>query len=263
MSIPALEGETINGEIKRLQDKIELHQKGLQRNLEMKRKVKELFPKDVDYNFDAYRDIKPGRKGLLNEETIAALAKIRPFAEMTDEEAMYFQASRAGILARAMSGSKKDEHPATDNTPVGLGSRVAFATYVFDPESLFDDKKVDALQGSGVDPQKPRVIKVVEPLIGELDPKLVETTIRKYRYELQSCFEKALKRDKFTRGAMEWRWRIDSTGRLDDLHLVKTSIEDNEMSRCVRQKMARWRFPRPKRGSIEVTYPFEFNPSRG
>jgi len=27
--------------------------------------------------------------------------------------------------------------------------------------------------------------------------------------------------------------------------------------------MSAWRFPKPRRGSIEITYPFEFNPTRG
>jgi hypothetical protein len=269
MTIPALEGETIDGKISRLQDKIELHQKGLRRNLELKRKVSKIFPKDVDYNFDAYRDMKPGKKGLVNEETAAALAKIRPFSELTDEEAMYFQAQRAAQISRSLSQSltRSDDSVANEHlapeTPVGLGAKVSFATYVFDAGKIFDDGKADGLQGSSIEPQKPRVIRIVEPMIGELDPRLVETTIKKYRHELQTCFEKALRRDKLTRGSMEWRWRIDSTGKLDELELVKSSIEDVEMARCVRQKMNAWRFPKPRRGSVEVTYPFEFNPSRG
>jgi len=62
---------------------------------------------------------------------------------------------------------------------------------------------------------------------------------------------------------MEWRWRIDSTGRLDALELVKSNINDPNMARCVRQKMSAWKFPKPRRGSVEITYPFEFSPSRG
>lgn len=270
MAIPATEGITISGEVQRLQDKIEIYQKGLRRNLEMKRKVGGLFPKDTDYNFDAYRDIKPGQKGMLNEKALAALAKIRPFAEMTDEEAMYFSAMTTGQLARAYSKSLKegttgprDEKARKVSLPVGLSSKITWATYAFSPESILDDSKADALQGSSIDPAPTKVQRVVEPLIGEIDPTLVESTIQKYRYELQACFEGALKRDKFTRGAMEWRWRIDSTGRMDTLELLKSNINDPNMTRCVRQKMSSWKFPKPRRGSVEITYPFEFSPSRG
>ena len=146
---------------------------------------------------------------------------------------------------------------------MGLSSKLAFATYVFSPDKIFDDSKADALQGSSIDPKAAKIQRVVEPLIGEIDPTLVESTIQKYRYELQACFEGALKRDRFTRGAMEWRWRIDSRGLLSELELVKSNINDPVMSRCVRQKMSAWRFPKPRRGSIEITYPFEFNPTRG
>lgn len=272
VAIPALQGVTISGEIQRLQDKIEIHQRGLRKNLEMKKKVSGLFPKDTPYDFNAYRDIAPGKKGMLNEAAIAALAKIRPFAEMTDEEAMYFSAMTAGQLARAYgkalgreTDSKTDMAGRSGGTtlPVGLSPKIVWATYTFEPDQIFDDSKADALQGSSPDPRAARVEKVVEPLIGEIDPSLVESTIQKYRYELQACFEGALKRDKFTRGAMEWRWRIDSTGRMDELELVKSNINDPGMTRCVRQKMNAWKFPKPRRGSVEVTYPFEFNPSRG
>jgi len=270
MAIPATEGITISGEIQRLQDKVEIYQKGLRRNLDMKRKVGGLFPKDTDYNFDAYRDIKPGKKGMLNEKALAALAKIRPFAEMTDEEAMYFLAMTTGQLARAYGKSLKaattgprDSKASHVSLPVGLSAKIAWATYAFDPDAIFDDGKMDALQGSSIDPKAVKIEKVVEPLIGEIDPSLVESAIQKYRYELQACFEGALKRDKFTRGAMEWRWRIDSTGRLDALELVKSNINDPNMARCVRQKMNAWKFPKPRRGSVEITYPFEFSPSRG
>ncbi len=274
VAIPATEGTTISGEIQRIQDKIEIFQKGLLRNQEMKRKVGGLFPKDASYDFNLYRDIKPGQKGMFNEQALAALAKIRPFDEMTDEEAMYFQAKTAGQMARAYrkseSKSGHEQSKSDPNTkskgvslPVGLSSKLAFATYVFSPDKIFDDSKADALQGSSIDPKAAKIHRVVEPLIGEIDPTLVESTIQKYRYELQACFEGALKRDRFTRGAMEWRWRIDSRGRLSELELVKSNINDPVMSRCVRQKMSAWRFPKPRRGSIEITYPFEFNPTRG
>ncbi len=274
VAIPAMEGTTVSGEILRIQDKIEIFQKGLRRNQEMKRKVGGLFPKDAVYDFNLYRDIKPGQKGMFSEQTLAALAKIRPFDEMTDEEAMYFQAKTTGQMARAFAKSGKDSgngHSRPNaNTkskdvslPVGLSSKLSFATYVFDPDKIFDDTKADALQGSSIDPKAAKIQRVVEPLIGEIDPTLVESTIQKYRYELQACFEGALKRDRFTRGAMEWRWRIDSRGLMSELELVKSNINDPVMSRCVRKKMSAWRFPKPRRGSIEITYPFEFNPTRG
>jgi hypothetical protein len=35
------------------------------------------------------------------------------------------------------------------------------------------------------------------------------------------------------------------------------------MEGCIRRKIATWRFPRPRRGAVEVSYPFEFAPSKG
>ena len=272
LAIPAMEGTTISGEIQRIQDKIEIFQKGLLRNQEMKRKVGGLFPKDAIYDFNLYRDLKPGKKGMFNEQALAALGKIRPFDDMTDEEAMYFQAKTAGQMSRAYAKAQSGKglsKPGANaksksvSLPVGLSSKLSFATYVFAPDKIFDDSKADALQGSSIDPKAAKIQRVVEPLIGEIDPTLVEATIQKYRYELQACFEGTLKRDRFTRGVMEWRWQIDSRGLMSELELVKSNINDPVMSRCVRQKMSAWRFPKPRRGSIEITYPIEFNPTRG
>ena len=104
--------------------------------------------------------------------------------------------------------------------------------------------------------------KVKEPLVGELDPKLIEKIVNKNRFELQLCFELALRRNREVSGTMKWQWRLDSRGKISNLTLVSSSITDPVMKNCVRKKIAGWKFPRPRRGSVEITYPFYFKPAR-
>ena len=80
---------------------------------------------------------------------------------------------------------------------------------------------------------------------------------------LQLCFELALRRNQNLKGSMEWQWRLDSRGKISEIELLDSTIQDRRMIRCVRKKIANWKFPRPKRGSVEIKYPFYFAPAKG
>ena len=101
------------------------------------------------------------------------------------------------------------------------------------------------------------------PLHLTFDPNVVESFIRENKYQLQLCYELALRRNEVASGTMEWRWRIDSRGFISDVALLSSGIKDQRMATCIRQKISTWRFPRPRRGSVEVSYPFEFSPAKG
>jgi hypothetical protein len=61
---------------------------------------------------------------------------------------------------------------------------------------------------------------------------------------------------------MEWKWILTTQGEIVDLNLVSSTIRSPQMAKCVKQKILGWRFPKPKKGSIEITYPFFFTPKK-
>jgi hypothetical protein len=101
-----------------------------------------------------------------------------------------------------------------------------------------------------------------EPLLGEVDKKLIEAVVEKNHLQLQVCFERALKRDRSIQGKMEWQWVLTTRGEIVDLNLVSSTIRSPQMTNCVKEKILSWRFPKPKKGSIEITYPFFFTPKK-
>jgi hypothetical protein len=123
------------------------------------------------------------------------------------------------------------------------------------------NQKLGLIQASIFDPDKPKIVR--EPLIGTLDPKKIQETVDKYRFELQLCYELALRRNQQLAGSMEWQWHLDSTGEIYDIELLQTTIQDQQMIQCVKQKIASWSWPKPQKGSIQVSFPFYFKPAKG
>jgi len=274
ISLPAVSGESIDDSVRRVIDKIEIHNQSLVDQIALRREITVAFPKDEPYDFNEYRSLGKPRQ-LVSDETREALAKIRPFAELTDEEAMYAAGERLArksevtrhrreITANAAQGSAGEEGPPAGSIEIAAG--IEYASFLSGIDYLLADEKFFQLEASeygGKATKSREAPKIREPLIGEIEPALIERTIAKYRFELQLCFELALRRNNLTRGVMEWRWRIDSRGMISDINLVSSTITDQNMASCIREKMSKWRFPRPRRGSVEISYPFEFNPRRG
>jgi hypothetical protein len=44
--------------------------------------------------------------------------------------------------------------------------------------------------------------------------------------------------------------------------IADDSMGDSEVSSCIKQLVARWRFPAPAGGSVEVEFPFVFTASQ-
>jgi hypothetical protein len=144
--------------------------------------------------------------------------------------------------------------------PLYIPSGITYASFITRLSDKNERSKIGYIEASEYDPTKKEKIK--EPLIGEIDPKLIEKTILAKRFELELCYDATLRSARKVAGKMEWRWRINERGNTGDLELVETTIKNQSLVRCIREKIARWNFPRPRRGSVEVTYPFYFKPSK-
>ena len=260
LAIPSVEGETVDGSLLRIIDKVALQHDAAKLNLQLRKEVSDIFKADPEYDFNQYKGKIVVTSGLDKIKQISLM-------EMTDEQEMYVKGERLGLQAAALQRRTSKVHEkfsvvSAKSGPIEIPAGVEFASFLSGVDYILADEKLDQIQASEFGTQR-RIEVIKEPLIGEIEPSLVEKTIEKYRFELQLCFELALRRNQLTRGVMEWKWRIDSRGQISDISLVSTTIVDQRMTECVRDKMGKWRFPRPRRGSIEVSYPFEFNPSRG
>lgn len=266
LSVPSVLGESVSGRMLRTLDKIGIMQQAMALNLEAKRAIAPEFRADDPYDYDNYRDAPTGKKGI--SKVPDAIKAIRVWKQSTDEEAMYLEAKDFAAKARLLQTRQLPRGDAgsilepRNADPLGLPDGSKYASFLSNIDFFLADEKLLQLQASewGA-PKKPAKSK--EALVGEIDPSLIERYIKQNRYQLQLCYELALRRNEAASGTMEWRWRIDSRGVISDVALVASAIKDQSMIQCIQRKISAWRFPRPRRGSVEVSYPFEFSPSKG
>ena len=260
--IPAVIGESMTGGMLRIIDKITIMQDGMSLALEKRRAISQVFAKDQEYGFEEYRNV--------GKDTHSAefLAKIKPWEKLSDEQMMYDEAEslakKAVSKQRNLIAFKDPKLALTPESefPIGLSEGVRSYTFIADFFDQDDDTKMAGIIGSQYGKSLKKEI-VKEPLVGVIEPHLVERFIKQNRYQLQLCYEVALRRNEETNGVMEWRWRIDSRGVISDVALVKSNIQDRLFTKCLQEKISRWQFPRPRRGAVEISYPFEFTPNKG
>jgi TonB family protein len=127
---------------------------------------------------------------------------------------------------------------------------------------------VGAIAGSntGAGATEKRVTGVVRseaPAVdGELDPALVSKEVRARIGAVKACYERALKRNPNLSGKVKVRWTITAAGTVSGVDISDDTMGDSEVASCIKQLVARWRFPAPAGGSVEVEFPFVFTASQ-
>lgn len=97
----------------------------------------------------------------------------------------------------------------------------------------------------------------VEGTVGEMDSSKVEQLFREHQPELRRCYDDEAKTLHYLGGRMELKIRVLPSGEPRAISVVDSSIGSLEVERCVTALIAKWRFPAPKGGEGEVTYPFD------
>ncbi len=255
VAVPFIIGESFTGSLLRLEDKLKIWHENAQLTLSQRRITTQEFKSDALYDFTEYRE-KQGK---------TSVKLFKP--ELGDEDTMYKEVEQLAQFAEAHQKRivqfREPVVPITieNSSPIAIAVDSNFLSLLRQTDfSKFNDK-IGNIQASIFDPDKPKIVR--EPLIGTLDPKLIEQTISRYRFELQLCYELALRRNQQATGAMEWQWHLDTQGQVFDIDLVRSSISDSKMIDCVRGKIANWKWPKPQKGSIQISYPFQFRPAKG
>lgn len=265
LNIPSVIGESLYGKMLRTLDKIQILQKAASLNLKAKQKVTPEYNHDEPYDYENYRD---GKDSLRTKKADVpdAIKQIKVWTPSDSEEIMYQEAhnwAKKAELQQKLNGLESStpidhEH----SVPLGLPQGSQETSFISDIDLLLIDEKIANIHGAewGADLTPKKVVtKSTQPK----DTNIIESYIKSNRYQLQLCYELALRRDPVARGTMEWYWKIDSRGNVSNVNLIDSNINDQTMIQCISRKIFSWRFPRPARGDLEITYPFEFLPSKG
>ncbi|MCX6127835.1 MAG: AgmX/PglI C-terminal domain-containing protein [Proteobacteria bacterium] len=254
IALPTVIGESFAGGLLRLEDKLKIWHENASASLKLRRTTSREFGADNFYDFNEYRDPKKQTKNVRASHEKSATP---------DENYMYEEVEHLANFAEynqhRITQFREPIVPITlaNSSPIGIE-----LVRLFQKDGFQDfNHKLTSIQASIFDPDKPKVIR--EPLIGSLDPQLIEQTVTRYRFELQLCYELALRRNQLASGSMEWQWHLDTQGKVSEIELIKSSIADTKMIECIRTKITNWKWPRPQKGSIQISYPFHFKPAKG
>lgn len=263
ISIPTVRGESLDGKALRIFDKISVLRKSADGLAERRVQVAEQFNSDIGYKYEPKKE---------DGGTQRAFAKISAgFLGVESDDKMQSRqasesAARAAIVQSKIFGKDHLRFGPSNccDRPVGAPLTQDGFTWLKPKlnkadDTTFSDFGARSWASAPIEPTK----EGSEIKGTSLNPVLIEKTVSAGRLQIRMCYELALQRNQLARGSMEWRWVIDNEGRASDLNLIKSSIKDEKMVKCVRDKIASWRFPRPERGAVEVRYPFEFTRDKG
>lgn len=93
-----------------------------------------------------------------------------------------------------------------------------------------------------------------------LDPSMVAKVVKDHLTHLKWCYETSLDLDPSVAGRVVVGWTIDHDGAVRGLKFEKNTIRDPAFSACLRRHLEALRFKPPAGGSVEVSFPFLFQP---
>lgn len=267
LSMPVVRGESLDGSLQRILDKISVIQAHAKELSEKRALTGAAFVEDPSYDYgtgagksggdslaDFTKKLGQGFRRTLPDEELQALE-----AKSLATEAIASQIDLFG-KDHLKSGVRDCCEPI-----VAIKAGSTPVTYTPMPRFTDSDQKLASLKASqwGAPEEKAKTPKIMEPVAGVIDSKALERAIASGRFQLQLCFELALRRNQAAKGSMEWSWKIDSRGVISGISLVRSTLKDEELVQCVRRRIAGWKLPKPKGGSVEIRYPFEFVRDRG
>lgn len=95
---------------------------------------------------------------------------------------------------------------------------------------------------------------------GELSQAQINRVVKRQLKSLRDCYERALKRNRKLAGKVVINFEILETGRTSSID-VDDRMGSSVVRSCISGRVKYWRFPRPKGGSVFVSYPVVFTPA--
>jgi hypothetical protein len=93
---------------------------------------------------------------------------------------------------------------------------------------------------------------------GFLSAEQINRVVQANRAAIKYCFEGGLQRNPRLSGSVNAAFRIDRKGAVSTTRVAKSTLADPKVESCILRQIARWKFPEPDGGEVDVVYPFLF-----
>lgn len=263
ISLPVIKKASQREIILALIERIYKMHDGFRYSQSQKNLVIDEFQKQTGYEWDKYKREAIGSRKDKNLLTMMSGG----FQEKLGIENVYDVSENIGSTVKQMQDyylSQLDENADLNQTTLNtiyIGMTGNHLNFTKSLENISLNEKSGSIIASlfGSSP----IRRTEEPLIGKINEGRVLNIISAKKFEVQLCYESALRRNQSLKGAMAWQWRIDTRGKTSDIELVQSEIPDNRFIRCVRKKLAGWKFPAAEIGSVQIYHEFKFKPIGG
>ncbi|MDQ3262405.1 MAG: AgmX/PglI C-terminal domain-containing protein, partial [Myxococcota bacterium] len=94
---------------------------------------------------------------------------------------------------------------------------------------------------------------------GSIDRDAVAKVINSHLHEVSSCYERALLTTPGLAGKVQLEWTIGSAGKVTTVRTKNSTLRSSAVEGCILNALKKWEFPRPRGGSVIISYPFLFN----
>lgn len=95
---------------------------------------------------------------------------------------------------------------------------------------------------------------------GTLELSLVAAEVKRRLGALAECYERRLAASPALSGTVDIHWTIDETGKVPEACVTTDTVGDRELIACVNRLVQDGRFPAPRGGPVDVSFPFVFTP---
>jgi hypothetical protein len=109
-------------------------------------------------------------------------------------------------------------------------------------------------------PQGPRIRASSVSVSGHLPKETIQRIVRLNFGRFRSCYEQGLAQNPNLAGRVQVRFLIDHTGKVSTAANGGSDLPDSNVVSCVTRTFYGLSFPKPERGTINVTYPISFSP---
>lgn len=98
------------------------------------------------------------------------------------------------------------------------------------------------------------------PVVPSIPPEAIERVVRQNQIQIQACYEARLNAIPGLSVDLEVLLRVDADGHVDRAEVTRGAGEDPALTRCVMERVTRWRFPAPRHGSVQIRREFRLRP---
>jgi len=93
-------------------------------------------------------------------------------------------------------------------------------------------------------------------VMGDLDVAKITAVVDGTTGAITDCYKAGLRRDKKLQGRVRVRFVIDATGKVKSAEDGGSTLPDAEVVKCIAGAIGKLTFPKPEKGEVVVTYPF-------